>query len=144
MDNIKFKQLAAILIAAGLILLGFTLRAEYAAGRLASNTVTVGAKVIDRFTTADKRGSDPTARLRVRFETSKGESVTVEREVEETYWAEHPRGSELEVSYSEQAPMKATLVGASSEATWTWARILGGALLVLSGIGVLLFDRWRT
>lgn len=140
MDNIKLKQVGAILLMAGLVLLGFTLKAK---SHLLSHRETVQGRVLDRYTAPTRSIAKPELILRVEFSTH-GSTHRIERTVEEDFWNAHAKGSNIEVALPTTPSGQAKLVGSTHERLYVWLKIAGGGVAVLLGLVVLGYDRWRT
>jgi hypothetical protein len=138
-DNIKLKQLGAILLLAGLILMGFTLRAQ---SHLLETPQTTEGRVIDRFTVPTKNVSEPELLLRVEF-TSDGSKQVIERSVEESFWNAHAKGSQVQLALRNADVSTAKVVGSTNEKLIFWIKLGGGAVALLLGLVVLAYDRWR-
>lgn len=139
MDNIKLKQLGAILLLAGLILMGFTLKAQ---SHLLETPQTLEGRVIDRYTAPSKSVSEPELLLRVEV-TSGGSKRVIERSVEESFWNAHAKGSQVQLAMHNADMSTAKLVGSTNEKLMFWLKVGGGAVALLLGLVVLAYDRWR-
>lgn len=142
MDNIKLKQLGAILLLAGLVLVGLTLNAQRKEGFFESPPVVQG-RVIDRFTSATRGSAEPELVLRVEI-PGDGPPRRFDRTVDEAYWNAHDKGTSVQVALSGANLNEAKLVGATDEMFWVWLKLIGGGVATVLGLVVIGYDRWRT
>ena len=142
MDNIKLKQLGAIFLLGGLILVALTLNAQRKQGFFDPPQIVQG-QVIDRFTSTPRNASEPELVLRVELQTE-GRPQRIDRTVEEAYWKAHDKGTTVVVALAGADLSKAKLVGATNERLWLWVRLIGGSVAFVLGLLVLGYDRWRT
>ncbi len=142
MDNIKLKQLGAILLLGGLILLGFTLHSAHRKGRILDESRLLEARVVERFTAPTRNAAEPELVLRIEMVVD-GTPHRIERTVEESYWQEHAEGDAVQVALHGKRWREARLLGATNDRLIMWIKVGGGALAALLGLIVLAYDRWR-
>jgi hypothetical protein len=139
-DDIKFKPLGAILFVAGLGILGLAYKEQRKHGPLFQEPRTTEGKVLERFTATGK--TEPVLMLRVEVEQGESKRV-IERKVEEDFWNAHDRGSTVEVAYYGTDVGKGVIAGASSGYLYFWLKVSGGGVVMVLGLVVLGYDRWR-
>ncbi len=139
-DDIKFKPLGAMLLVAGLGVLGLAYKEQGKHGSLFEEPQVAEGKVLERFTATGK--SEPVLMLRVEVEEGESKRV-IERKVEEDFWNAHDRGSTVQVAYRGTDVGKGAIAGASSGPLYFWLKVAGGGVLMILGLGVFGYDRWR-
>ncbi|PIE05572.1 MAG: hypothetical protein CSA75_04035 [Sorangium cellulosum] len=142
MDNVKLKQLGIILLLGGFVLVALALNERRVEGTLFVSQQTTAGHVVDRFISRSNNELGPVTVLRVEYVVD-GTKHVIERDVEESYWKDHAKGSKARVGWYGSSFDKAELVGSTNKELKLRLSLGGGLLLLVFGLAALGYDRWR-
>jgi len=139
MDRLKLKPLGAMLLFGGFIVLWMLFRQGTLP--LVHPAQTVECVVVRHYTSPVRNSAYPGTFLRVRC-TESGQEHTVDREVDEDFWNNHPAKSSAAVTVHGNNWATARIQGASNDNAWMWLKTVGGLLAMALGVSALVYDRW--